>query len=127
MTIYEGLGYIPGEHRIEVDERVTPVITPCRKVAFKLKDKLKQELDRMEDQQVICKESGPTDWVNAITTPVKKNGDIRVCLDPRPLNKSIKKRTFSATNTRGYYVSVCRCKIFQQIRCFDRLLADEIG
>ena len=41
--VFAGQGCIPGEHRIEVDVSVTSVITPCRKVAFKVRDKLKQE------------------------------------------------------------------------------------
>ena len=47
----------------------------------------------MEVQQVICKQNGYMDWVNAITTPIKE-GDIRVCLEPRPLNKAIKREHF---------------------------------
>ena len=73
--VFQGLGCLPGEHKIEIDETIKPVVTPCRKVAFKLREKLKQELDRMEEQNVICKENEPTEWVNAITTPLKKNGD----------------------------------------------------
>lgn len=65
--VFEGLGCLPGEHRIEVNERVRPVVTPCRKVAFKIRDKLKLELDRMEEHLVICKENEPTELVSAIT------------------------------------------------------------
>ena len=58
--VFEGLGCLPGEHKIQLDETVPPVIHPCRKVSFALHDKLKQELDRMEKAEVICKVEEPT-------------------------------------------------------------------
>ena len=33
----------------------------------------------------------PTDWVNGLVLVEKPNGKLRVCLDPRPLNKAIKR------------------------------------
>ncbi|CAH2208146.1 jg24630, partial [Pararge aegeria aegeria] len=49
------------------------------------------ELKRMEDIGVIRKVSHPTEWVNAIVVVAKKNGSIRVCLDPRPLNRAVRR------------------------------------
>ena len=31
----------------------------------------------------------PTPWVSSVTFPMKQNGEVRVCLDPRNLNKAI--------------------------------------
>ena len=76
--VFEGLGCLPGEHKIQLDETVPPVIHPCRKVPFALHDKLKQELDRMEKAEVICKVEEPTTWVSSIVLPIKKNGALRV-------------------------------------------------
>ena len=47
------LGYMPGEHTIIVDETVPPVVHPCRKIPFLLQDKLKDKLERMEQQRVM--------------------------------------------------------------------------
>ena len=33
----------------------------------------------------------PTDWVSGMVVERKKNGKLRVCLDPRPLNKALKR------------------------------------
>ena len=44
--------------------------------------------------QIICKYNEPTDWVSALLTAEKPNGQLRVCLDPRPLNKAIKREHF---------------------------------
>ena len=44
----------------------------------------------MEDMDVICKETEHTEWVSPIVIVPKKDGNIRVCLDPMQLNKAIK-------------------------------------
>ncbi len=51
--------------------------------------KLKAELDKMEAQGIIrpCPET--TDWVHNLVIAKKKNGDLRICLDPKNLNKGL--------------------------------------
>ena len=92
--VFSGLGAMPGEYSIAVDPSVRPVVQPPRKIPLHLKAKLRAELDRMEQQQIICKRNEPTDWVSALLTVEKPNGQLRVCLDPRPLNKAIKREHF---------------------------------
>ncbi|XP_038139714.1 uncharacterized protein LOC119782701 [Cyprinodon tularosa] len=59
---FEGLGCLPGEHKICVDKSVSPVVHPCRKIPFALRNKLKEELVRMEKLGVIKKIDEPTEW-----------------------------------------------------------------
>ena len=47
---------------------------------------------------VIEKVNEPTDWVNAIACSRKKCRELRICLDPKPLNMYIK-RTYYKTLT----------------------------
>ena len=35
-----------------------------------------------------------TDWVNSMVTVVKPNGKLRICIDPRDLNKAIKREYY---------------------------------
>ncbi|XP_072897951.1 uncharacterized protein [Hemitrygon akajei] len=57
--LFKGLGCLPGEHMIKIDNTVPLVVHPCRKVLFALCDQLKTELDRMEQLEVIKKAPGP--------------------------------------------------------------------
>ncbi|CAK1580707.1 unnamed protein product [Parnassius mnemosyne] len=93
--LFEGLGKLPGQYSIVVDKNVQPVICPTRKIPLGMKDKLLAELRRMEKLGVIRKVTHPTEWVNAIVLVAKKNGDIRVCLDPRPLNRAVRRAHYS--------------------------------
>jgi len=86
-------GSFPGMHKIQLKpdiEVIEPVIHPPRKIPKALQDKLERELKSMEEVQVIVKVTGPTDWVNSIATPEKqRTGALRVCLDPRDLNRAV--------------------------------------
>ena len=86
------IGCLPRVHHIEIRDDVKPVITPVRKVRFALKPKLKKELKRMVDLEIIEQVEKLTDWVNALVMVFKPNGDLRICLDPRHLNKAIKRQ-----------------------------------
>ena len=96
--VFGELGCIPGEYHIDVDPNIKPVVHPARRVPFALKEKLKAELNRMVSLGVIEKVDKPTDWVNSIVIVEKSNGDIRICLDPKDLNRAIK-REFSQMPT----------------------------
>jgi len=76
--VFKGLGCLSGEHTIQIDETVPPVIHPCRKVPFALQRQLKEELDKMESLGVIQKIDHPTDWVSSLVIVDKKNGKLRV-------------------------------------------------
>ncbi|XP_055841107.1 uncharacterized protein LOC129908549 [Episyrphus balteatus] len=73
----------------KVTADISPSIDSPRKIPFALKDLLKEELDRMETLKVIEKVEEPTEWVNSIVLVKKANGKLRICLDPRNLNKAL--------------------------------------
>ena len=85
---FEGLGHIDGLYKIKLSDEARPVINPPRRVPFAMKLKVKQELDRMIEMNVIKKVDEPTDWVNSIVV-TERNGKFRMCLDPNNLNKFV--------------------------------------
>ena len=62
---------------------------------------------------IIARIEEPTDWVNSIAVVEKPNSNLRICIDPRNLNKAIK---------RPHYVIPKTTKI-HPARCQQRLLA----
>ena len=50
---------------------------------------MKAELDRMEATGVIKNVDIATQWVNSMVCVKKKNGSVRICLDPRDLNNAV--------------------------------------
>ena len=86
---FEGLGSISTPYHIKIDKNAVPVVHPPRKVPAALRDRLKQELDDMESQGVIKQVHEPTAWVNSMVINEKRSGKLRICIDPRDLNKVI--------------------------------------
>ena len=90
--VFEGIGLFPGECTIHLKPDATPVVCPPRRIPYALRSRLKEELDEMEKMGIIQKVTEPTDWVNALVVVEKpKTGKLRICLDPRPLNKAIQR------------------------------------
>ena len=88
---FDKIGSFEGEFHIQVSKGTTPIIQPPRKYPVNIRDEIKEELNRMEDLKVITRESEPTDWVNSIAFSRKSNGKLRICLDPKDLNKGIRR------------------------------------
>ena len=78
-------------YHITLDPEVPPVVHAPRRVPIQLKDKLQAELREMESQDIIARVTRPTDWVNSLVIREKENGRLRLCLDPKDLNKAIKR------------------------------------
>ena len=90
--VFDGqLGEIEGEIHLEVDEMIQPVQLPPRKVPLTVRNDLKQELQRLVTLGVIVEEEGPTEWVSGLVIATKANGSMRLCIDPQPLNKALKR------------------------------------
>ena len=43
----------------------------------------------------------PTDWVNSLVVREKPNGSLRVCLDPRDLNKAIRMEPYPVSTVES--------------------------
>jgi hypothetical protein len=89
--VFAGLGAYDQPYHIELDPSVPPVIQHCRRVPFAKLPALQTALESLEKQGVIAPVDRPTDWVHNLVVTEKKNGSLRLCLDPKPLNKAIRR------------------------------------
>ena len=110
--VFTGLGYI-GDYKIELKEGAIPKQDPPRSVPVALRDELKAKLNELEKQGILSKVEELTDWVNSAVY-VKKPGKLRVCLDPKELNKHIKipyayygRRDIKARKSQDVYSPRC--------------------
>ncbi|CAH1232986.1 RTL1 [Branchiostoma lanceolatum] len=111
--VFQGIGRLPGEYRIQVDPNVEPVVHAPRKFPVSLRDPLKKELDRMEALGVIQKVDEPTEWVNSLVVVEKpKSGKLRICLDPRDLNKAIKREHYQLPTLEDISTRLAGSKYF---------------
>jgi len=113
--VFEGLGCMLGKHSIKVDPNIDPVVHAPRKVPLSLKDKVKAELDRMKKLGVIVKQEEPTPWVNSMVTVVKPNGKLRMCIDPRDLNKAIQREHYPMKTIEDVISQIPEAKVFSKL------------
>lgn len=59
-----------------------------------MKPAYKDELQRLRSLGIIELVEGHTDWINSIVPVAKPDGSIRLCLDPKDLNRSIKRNQY---------------------------------
>ena len=88
--VFKGLGTLGEEYKIQLKENATPysLYTP-RNVPLPLREKVKEELERMESMGVISKVDQPTPWCAGMVVVPKKSGAVRICVDLKPLNESV--------------------------------------
>ena len=60
-----------------------------RRVPVPLLTKVKEEIFRMEQMQIISKVDEPTEWCAGMVIVPKANGKVRICVDSTNLNESI--------------------------------------
>ncbi|XP_052809376.1 uncharacterized protein K02A2.6-like [Mya arenaria] len=88
--IFQGVGLLPGKCQLHLRKDAVPVVNATRRVPYAIKDKLRQELDQMEQESIICKVTEPTEWVNSLVCVEKpQTGKLRICIDPKHLNDAL--------------------------------------
>ena len=92
--VFRGFGMLPFTYKIQLKDNAQPVVHAARRVPLALRDSLKKELERMTALGVIKKIEEPTEWVNSMVCVKKKNGELRICMDPKDLNENIKREHY---------------------------------
>ena len=85
------LGNFNGDYHIVIDPNIQPIVHEPRMSPIALRDEVKATLDKTETLKVIQIVHRPTDWVSSLVYSRKANGTIRMCLDPKDLNRAIKR------------------------------------
>ena len=96
-------GKLPTEVHLEIDPSVPPVVHPPRKMPIALLEPAQEKLKEMEEDGIIVKVEEHTPWVSSMLVVDKRKAkgrdmnippskdDIRICIDPRDLNKALKR------------------------------------
>ena len=113
--LFKGNGSLPGIHSFILKEGSTGVIHAPRRVAFAKRPKLKDELDRQLKQGYLTKVNEPTDWVNSMVMIEKKNGDVRICIDPKDLNMANKRGHFQIPTKEEILGELAGAKYFSKM------------
>ena len=123
--VFQGLGRI-GEYRIELKEDAKPTQDAPRTVPVALRTELKQRLDDMEKDGILEKVEEPTDWVNSAVYVKRPNKKLRVCLDPRILNNSVKIPKYRMPTLEDITPELSKVRVFSVCDAKDGFLQIEL-
>lgn len=117
QDVFKGLGCLPYTYKIQLKEDATPVIHAPRRIPAPLCDRLKKELDRMCQMQVITKVEEPKEWVNSMVCVDKKNKnkELRICMDPGDLNQNIKREHYQIPKREEMASEMAGAKYFSKL------------
>ncbi|XP_022791986.1 uncharacterized protein LOC111331190 [Stylophora pistillata] len=124
--VFKGLGCMEGALHLEVDMTVAPAIMPPHRVPLTLKDRLKDELTRLEKASVIVKEDEPTDWVSSLVVTEKPNGRLTVCIDPQHLNKALKRSHYPLPVIEDILPELTNVTVFSKADLKDGFFANTV-
>lgn len=95
IDVFQGIGkFVGAKCNIKLKDNVVPIVESPRRIPLTVKSKLKLKLDQLEGQSIISKVDQPENFVSNLVIIEKTDGSIRICLDPKHLNKSIKREHF---------------------------------
>ena len=90
--ISDGIGCLKNTQvKLHIDTTVPPVARKHNRTPFHMRTKVAAEIQKLEQEGIIEKVSGPTEWVSRIVTPPKPKSpnEIRLCVDMRDANRAI--------------------------------------
>ena len=87
--LFTGYGAYNKEYAIATKPDVQGVVQPPHKIPYALQPMLKEYLQKLADNDIIADVDKLTEWVHNIAVIEKKNKQLRICLDPKPLNATI--------------------------------------
>ena len=118
-----GLARIRGRRLIEeiwytihLREEVRPhaLFTPWN-VPIPLCPKVQKELEWIEKLKVIEQVTDPTTWCTGIVVVPKWSGDVRVCVDLKPLNDGVMCETYSISTVDDSLAKLAGATIFSKV------------
>ena len=96
----EGLGLLEGEYHIRLNDSAKPVQHAPRRGQVALRSKIIEPVSK------------PTPWISSMLAVLKKNGKIRICLDPKDLNKAILQENYPMPTIEDIATRLHGAKVF---------------
>ena len=96
VEVFQGLGCLKTQPvKILLRDDAQPyALSVARRVPIPLLPKIKEELEKLESEGIIEKITRPTAWCAPMVPVTKKSGKVRLCVDLKKLNLSVKRERY---------------------------------
>ena len=115
--VFHGLGHF-GDTGFVVDKDAKPVQHTPRRVPVALEKEVKEKIAEMEKKGIIVKETSPTEWISSMVVVAKPN-KIRICLDPKDLNKAVLRPKYQMPTLEEILPKLNGAKVFTTLDAKD--------
>ena len=102
--------------QLHINKNIPPVAQRERRIPFALRERVKQELEKLEKQGIVedvtCE---PTPWLSPLVIVPKGKSSIRVCLDMRNANVAIERTRYQTPTVDDLIVKLSNAKVFSKL------------
>ena len=115
-SLFRGLGNLGEEYIIRLKPEAKPhSLFTARRIPLPLREKVKNELDRMESTGVISKVEEPTPWCAGMVPILKRDGTVRICVDLKRLNENVLREVFPLPQVDEALAQLTGAKLFTKL------------
>lgn len=101
-----------------VDKNVTPVQHSPRRVPVALQKDVKKKILELKEKGIIKKAVEPSEWISSMVI-VAKPQKIRICLDPKDLNRGVQRLKFQMPTLEELSPDLSKARIFSSFDAKD--------
>ena len=114
--VFSGLGNLGDPYEINLKEGARPyaLYTP-RNVSMPYRAQVGSELDRMQQMGVIERVEEPTQWCAGMVVVPKKSGEVRICVDMKPLNESVLQEVYPIPTVEETLAQLSGASVFSKV------------
>ena len=102
------------EYDIKINNEVPPKVQRQRPVPAPLELRLKEEIERMINEDVIEEASGAS-WISPVHVVYKGNGELRICVDLREANRAVIRERFPIPRIQDLLRQLNSAKLFSTL------------
>ena len=111
--VFNGVGTLSsGPYHIKLKDSYKPVQHPPRSLPLGKQSVYKVELDRLVKEGIITEVHEHTEWINSFIPVMKEEHSLRLCLDPKDLNKAIERTQWYARTLDDILPELAQSKYF---------------
>ena len=115
-SVFSGVGKLKEfQLEIPVDKNVQPVVQPERRLPYALREKVNEKLNELLEADIIEPVRGPTPWVSPLVVVPKPNGEVRVCVDMRRVNKAVMRSRYPIPTVQDTLLKMNGAQVFSKI------------
>ena len=117
VEVFQGLGCLKTEPvKILLRDDAQPYdLSVARRVPIPLLPRIKEELEKLESEGIIEKITRPTAWCAPMVPVTKKSGKVRLCVDLKKLNLSVKRERYVLPTLKDVTSKLSGASVFSSL------------